>query len=217
MKFAMPYGAVSSCMIAVLSCTTPAICLESPSPQMPAKPVAAANPPKPEPAKPSDVKASDVKPSVAKADAKPPAPAKAIPVDIQQFCANNISAASDARIAWQAAKLTELEAQVKKRIADLDAKRAEYVEWLKRRDEAMRKVQDDVVEIYAHMRPEAAALQLAAMDDTLAAALLAKFNARVASAILNEMEPARAARLTNAMIGPPPDLDKPLPPDRKKS
>jgi flagellar motility protein MotE (MotC chaperone) len=211
MKFAMPYGAVSSCMIAVLSCTTPAICLESPQPQTSAKPSPSATPPKPEPANPSDAK-----PQAAKADAKPQA-AKAIPADILQFCANNLSAASDARIAWQAAKLTELETQVKKRIADLEAKRAEYVEWLKRRDEAMRKVEDDVVAIYAHMRPEAAAQQLAAMDDTVAAALLAKFNARVASAILNEMEPGRAARLTNAMIGPPPDADKHLPQDRKKS
>jgi flagellar motility protein MotE (MotC chaperone) len=40
------------------------------------------------------------------------------------------------------------------------------------------------------------------MDDTAASAILAKLSSRVASTILNEVEPGRAAKLTNSMLGP---------------
>ena len=50
------------------------------------------------------------------------------------------------------------------------------------------------------MRPDAAAVQLAALDEETAAAVLTKLEPRTASVILNEMDPARAARLT-ATIG----------------
>jgi flagellar motility protein MotE (MotC chaperone) len=128
-------------------------------------------------------------------DSKPPMS------EIQKFCSNNIATAGDAKVAWQAAKLKELEEQVKQRIGELDAKRAEYEEWLRKRNEAMRKAEDGIVAIYARMRPEAAASQLSAMDDEMAAALLTKLSPRNASAILNEIEPGRAARLTNSMVG----------------
>ena len=125
------------------------------------------------------------------------------PSDVQrQFCLNNAASANDARLAWQAAQLRDLEARLKQRIADLEAKRAEYVDWVRKRDDAMSKAADNVVTIYARMKPDAAALQIAAMDDAMAAALLAKLAPRSASTILNEMEPGRAARLTNAMVGP---------------
>ncbi len=129
------------------------------------------------------------------------ADAKSQMTDIQRFCSNNAATAGDARAAWQAAKLIELEEQVKQRIAELEAKRAEYEQWLKKREEAMKKAEDGVVAIYSRMRPEAAALQLSAMDDEMAATLLTKLPPRTASAILNEIEPGRAARLTNTMAG----------------
>ncbi len=145
-----------------------------------------------EPAKPTETKTP---PSAVAFDAKPQMS------DIQRFCLNNAATAGDARAAWQAAKLIELEAQIKKRIVELEAKRAEYEEWLKKRDEALKKAEDGVVAIYSRMRPEAAASQLSAMDDVMAATLLAKLPPRNASAILNEIEPGRAARLTNTMAG----------------
>jgi len=52
------------------------------------------------------------------------------------------------------------------------------------------------------MRPDAAAAQLAVMDDVMAASVLTKLNSRNASAILAEMDPGRAARIANAMVGP---------------
>jgi flagellar motility protein MotE (MotC chaperone) len=51
------------------------------------------------------------------------------------------------------------------------------------------------------MRPDAAALQLAATDEETAAAVLSKLDARTSSTILGEMEPTHAARLTTIMVG----------------
>lgn len=141
------------------------------------------------------------KSSEPKTGAMPPVDARGQMTDIEKFCMNNAATAGDARAAWQAAKLTELEDKIKQRIVELDAKRAEYQEWLTKRNEAMKKAEDGVVAIYSKMRPDAAALQLSAMDESMAAALLMKLSPKNASLILNEIEPGRAARLTNAMVG----------------
>jgi flagellar motility protein MotE (MotC chaperone) len=125
-----------------------------------------------------------------------------VPHEIQQFCSNIANSAADARVAWQAARLIELNAKLKRRIAEFDVKRAEFEDWLHKHDEAMKQAKDDIVAIYSKMRPDAAASQLAVMNDDMAASLLAKLNARVASAILAEMDPGRAARIANAMAGP---------------
>jgi flagellar motility protein MotE (MotC chaperone) len=120
---------------------------------------------------------------------------------VGRYCTNIAAAAGEARIAWQMKRLEELDAQIKKRIAELDAKEAEAREWVNKRQEMLKKADDDIVAIYGKMRPEAAASQLIAMDDGSAAAILSKLNPRAASTILNEMEAARAAKLTDLMAG----------------
>lgn len=135
------------------------------------------------------------------AEAKPPQS------DVQQFCLNNAGVIGDARIAWQTARLSELAAQIGARLAELEAKKAEYEAWLHKRDDMLKQATEGVVMIYARMQPDAAALQLAAMDDSIAAAILAKLPARAASAILDEMEAGRAARLTRSMAGSDSALD----------
>jgi flagellar motility protein MotE (MotC chaperone) len=121
--------------------------------------------------------------------------------DVARFCSNIADAALDARAAWQLKELQAAEAKLKERIAELEAKRAEYEEWLKLREDFLKKAEGNVVEIYSGMDPEAAALQIASMADDTAAAVLAKLRVRNASAILNEMEPARAAHLANTLAG----------------
>jgi flagellar motility protein MotE (MotC chaperone) len=121
--------------------------------------------------------------------------------DAAQFCKNIVDAALDARVAWQQKELDATEAKLRQRIAELEAKRAEYEKWLKLRDDFLRKAEDSVVEIYSRMNPDAAAQQIAAMTDDTAAAVLAKLRVRSASAILNEMEPARAAHLADTLAG----------------
>lgn len=123
-----------------------------------------------------------------------------LPADIKQFCANNAAIAGDAKIAWQVAKLREIEAQINQRIAELEIKTEQASEWLKKREQVMKKASDSVIAIYAQLKPSAAASHLAAMEDALAAAILAKLPPRAASAILNEMEPARASQLTSGLV-----------------
>jgi len=136
-------------------------------------------------------------PESSRAPADPPEPASR---SAREYCAHIADAAADARLAWQKKTLNDLEQEIGKRIAQLEAKTAEYQMWLARRDEFSKKAHDSMVTIYARMRPEAAAAQLVAMDEEMAAAVLTKLDPRNASAILNEMDAARAARLT-ATIG----------------
>jgi flagellar motility protein MotE (MotC chaperone) len=118
----------------------------------------------------------------------------------REYCLSIADAAADARLAWQKQTLADLEQEIAKRVALLEAKTAEYQRWLARRDEFSKKAQENVVTIYARMKPEAAAAQLVAMDEETAAAVLTKLDPRSASAILSEMEATQAARLT-ATIG----------------
>ena len=180
--------------------------LRPPIPPMPPSAIAQANPqipdPKPmNPDKPVADAAHPAAPPAAAAKPKPPA-APALPHEVQQFCANTVNAAADARVVWEAARLTELEAKLRQRIAEFEMKRAEYEDWLHKHDDAMKQAKEDVVSIYSRMRPDAAAAQLAVMDDVMAASVLTKLNSRNASAILAEMDPGRAARIANAMVGP---------------
>ena len=135
-------------------------------------------------------------------------PAGGVPDDAATYCANIVDEAADARVALQTLALTELQAELEQRIVELDAKRAELEEWLERRETFARKAEENVVAIYARMRPDAAAAQLVAMDDETAAAVLAKLNPRSASAILNEMDARKAAALAHAMAGQSADAEE---------
>lgn len=117
------------------------------------------------------------------------------------YCANIASPAADARFAWQKKMLADLEQEIAKRIALLEEKTAEYQKWLARRDEFSRKANETVLRIYARMRPDAAAVQLAALDEETAAAVLTKLEPRLASLILNDMESNQAVRLTAIISG----------------
>ncbi|WP_407521751.1 MotE family protein [Methylobacterium oryzisoli] len=134
-------------------------------------------------------------PAAAQEATKPSAESAKAPA----YCAGIADAAADARFAWQKETLADLEKQVEERIRRLEAKRAEYEEWLARRNAFLAKADESVVAIYTKMRPDAAALQLANMPEESAAALLTKLNARTASAILSEMEASRAAQLARMM------------------
>jgi len=119
----------------------------------------------------------------------------------QRYCVSIADEAEEARIAYQKAKLAEAEQQIDERIAALEAKTAEYRTWLERREKFTRKVTQKLVQIYAKMEPEAAAMQLISMDEEAAASIVAKLDPRNSSAILNEMQPAKAARLAATLVG----------------
>jgi len=121
---------------------------------------------------------------------------------IQEYCTNIRDAAAEARIAHQMKQLGEMERHVEDRIAKLEAERSEFEEWLQRREQLLVQAEAKLVSVYAGMRPDAAAMQLAVLDSEMAASILSSLRPRIASAILNEMEPQRAADLVLAISGP---------------
>ncbi|PVB62679.1 MotE family protein [Labrenzia sp. 011] len=123
------------------------------------------------------------------------------PPDSDLYCKNIAEAASDARIKWQTWKMISLEARLRDRISELQRKEQEFEKWVERREDLLNEVEDQVVSIIARMRPEAAAAQLSTTDEEAAVGVLMKLKARVASSILDEMDPARAAQLTQSMMG----------------
>jgi flagellar motility protein MotE (MotC chaperone) len=137
----------------------------------------------------------------------------------RRYCVSIANAAADARYTWQKKKLGEIEQELDKRIALLEEKTAEFQKWVARRDAFVEKARQALVHIYSRMRPDAAALQLAAMDEETASAVLLALDARIASKILNDMEPVQAARLTaiigGAAKGSPTKRQQANPEDRK--
>ena len=133
-----------------------------------------------------------------------PAEASAAPsIDLEtiarSYCSNNLPIAGEARLAWQMKRLQELEAKVTQKSAELAARTEEAKKWLERQQEAANKAQDSLVAIYAKMKPESAAQQLAALNEDTAMAILLKLTSRSASAVLNEMNADRAARIASIM------------------
>ena len=121
--------------------------------------------------------------------------------EIERYCGALAPGASEARAAYQLRRLADLEAQVREEVEKLEAKEMAAREWVTKRDEMMKSATDDVVAIYGTMDPEAAAPKLAAMDDMMAAAVLAKLAPRAASAILSEMDADKAAKLSSLIAG----------------
>jgi len=119
--------------------------------------------------------------------------------DIRRFCSNIADAARDRRYAMQRSELETLQTDIDERIAALEEKRAEYEEWLQRRNDFLEKAENNLVDIYSRMRPDAAAERLAEVNVELAAGILMKLQSRQAGIILNEMNSKAAATLTSIM------------------
>ncbi len=147
----------------------PAVTGAVPASETPAPPPAAA----PAPVRPA-------KPGSVTVPPKPAPPQAAAPTDneVALFCSNVADPAVDARLAWQLKELEKSESLLRERIAEVEAKRAEYEKWMALRDDFLKKAEASVVEIYSRMKPDAAATQIAGMADETAAAVLAKLSPR---------------------------------------
>jgi flagellar motility protein MotE (MotC chaperone) len=119
--------------------------------------------------------------------------------EVERFCTGIADAARDRRYSLQAMELKKLKDEVDERIRLLEAKRAEYEDWMKRREEFIDQAEDKVVKVYATMKPDAAAERLAEVNVNLAAGILMKLDSRKAGVILNEMNSKAAAALTGIM------------------
>ena len=130
--------------------------------------------------------------------------------EIRRYCTNVAVAAGDARFAWQTAKLAEVEARIKAHVQDLEARTSELRAWIAKREAVEKQAKERLVDIYAKMRPETAATQIAGLDDDMAAAVLSQLTPGKASAIFNELVPERATKLA-ALIAAAPAATTPDP------
>ncbi|MBZ0163221.1 MAG: MotE family protein [Notoacmeibacter sp.] len=119
------------------------------------------------------------------------------PADVTRFCSNVIDEARERRYALKEQELQALMKDVESRIAVLEEKRAAYVEWMRRREDFASQATESIVDIYAKMRPDAAAQRMEILQADLAAAILLKLPSRNAGIILNEMSAKSAAVITS--------------------
>ncbi len=117
--------------------------------------------------------------------------------EVQQFCTNIADAARDQRYLLQRKDLETLKASVDERISVLEQRRAEYEDWLKRRNDFLKQAELGLVDIYKAMKPDDAAGKLEMVRPEIAAAIVMKLPARQSSLILGEMSDDKAAVLTN--------------------
>jgi flagellar motility protein MotE (MotC chaperone) len=151
----------------------------------------------PVPAGPPKVRVIGVDGAAAAAGATAPAEALS---DVERYCTNISDPAKDARAALQTQRLQELEAQVTAKIDALEGKRKEYQDWLQQRQDFIESTSSVMLDIYAGMKPDAAAAQLSGLDRETAASLIAKMKPRTASAILAEMAAPVAAEIGSVIV-----------------
>jgi flagellar motility protein MotE (MotC chaperone) len=119
--------------------------------------------------------------------------------DASLFCANVTDDARERRYALKEQELEKLVTQIDARMKALETKRAELEEWKKRREEFSTLATDNLVQIYAKMRPASAAERMEILPVDLSASILAKLSSRQAGVILNEMKTEQAALITSVM------------------
>jgi flagellar motility protein MotE (MotC chaperone) len=129
--------------------------------------------------------------------------------DAERYCRNIADVAKDAKFEWQVKTIGELEDALAQRTRELDAKRAEVEEWIKKRERFMAMAGERLAGIYSKMKPDAAAEQIRTLSPLTGAALMMTLQPRIASSILNEMPTEDASRLASLMIDAAAMGDKP--------
>ena len=115
--------------------------------------------------------------------------------EIQRYCSGAVPSVKDARTMWEVGQLSDAEKRIAEKTALLEKRLKQLEEWSAKRDEFMKRADDNTVAIFAKMKPEAAAAQFATMDERDAASFISKLPPRAASLVLGEMEAGRAGRL----------------------
>ena len=108
-------------------------------------------------------------------------------------------AARDRRYLLQKQELEKLQTDVDERIAKLEERKAEYQDWLQRRNDFMKQAEAGLVDIFKTMKADAAAPQLQEVPPILAAAIIMKLPARQSGLILSEMDPKKAGMIAAIM------------------
>jgi flagellar motility protein MotE (MotC chaperone) len=115
--------------------------------------------------------------------------------ETHELCANIAASIEQERLIRQQKALGDIEAQIKSRLAALQAKETEVGARIERLEAFEKKADESLIAFYAGMKPDAAAAQLAELDEDIAAGILLKLKTKASSAILNEMQADRGAAL----------------------
>ncbi|NTJ41384.1 MotE family protein [Agrobacterium larrymoorei] len=119
--------------------------------------------------------------------------------EIQQYCTNIVDQARDQRYLMQKQDLEKLQQDVNDRITVMEARKAEYEDWLKRRNDFLQQAEANLVDVYKAMKPDAAAPQLEEINAGIAAAIIMKLPPRQSALILSEMDAKKAALVASIM------------------
>ncbi len=144
-----------------------------------------------------------------KAPPTPPPAKDRVDAGLERFCTLAAPAAQEAKIAWQMRQLGELDAKLKQRMDEIEKAAASAREWVSKREAMKKQATDEIVAIIGKMPVEPAALQLAELDESFAAAIIGKLKPGIAGAILGEMDASRAGRLTTILSGVPVNVETP--------
>ncbi len=119
--------------------------------------------------------------------------------EVQQYCGTIVDAARDQRYLMQKQELEKLQADVNDRIKTLEVRKAEYEDWLKRREDFMEKAKAGLVDIYKTSKADEVAPQFDEMDISIAAAIIMRLPPRQSSQILSAMDAKKAAMVARIM------------------
>lgn len=115
--------------------------------------------------------------------------------EVQDLCTNIAASIEVERLSRQQKALAEIEDQIKSRLAALELKETEVSSRIERLEAFEKKTDDSLIAFYAGMKADAAAAQLAELDEDIAAGILLRLKTKSSSAILNEMPAERGAAL----------------------
>jgi len=96
-----------------------------------------------------------------------------------------------------------LEAEVDKKLDQLEEKRLELKKLLAEKDAREQKRIQELSKMYAKMSAEKAAMVLSTLDEQLATTILANMKTKTAAKILNNMDRDKAAKLTKTFTNLP--------------
>lgn len=120
---------------------------------------------------------------------------------VERFCEKAAPSVEELRIAAQRKELESLDQKVKERIDVLEALGKSVQDWISRRERLLQQANKDVIAIYSRVDPEAAALQLAEIDEEEAAAIIVKLPPQTSGAILGEMNANKAGKIVTIVRG----------------
>lgn len=118
----------------------------------------------------------------------------------EKYCANNTNHYQQAIMISNRDELKQLIAQANAALKELKSRQDTVAELIKEQDAQKSAVNAKVIAFYAEMKPESAAQQLNSMEEARVRAILTALPSKVASQILNEMNPRRAAQITQSMF-----------------